>query len=107
MSLPEDRSEWPTFFGSEDITEIRGPRSARGCGDGHPPPHILGYGSVGWGRHLAQQQQQGAGARTYALQPISLSLPNPSAHTVLQFARVGRGRRLYRLLRGCCVCGLL
>jgi hypothetical protein len=45
--------------------------------DGHgylpPPPHVLGYGSVGRGRYLAQQQQQGVGARTYALQPISLS----------------------------------
>ena len=40
---------------------------------------MLGYGSVGWGRYPAQQQQQGMGARTYALQPISSSVPNPSA----------------------------
>ena len=51
-----------------------------GPGDGHlaPPPHVLGYGSVGRGLYSAQQQQQ-QGARTYALQPISSSVPNPSA----------------------------
>ena len=42
------------------------------------PPHVLGYGSAGRGRYSAQQQQSG-GARTYALQPISSSVPNPSA----------------------------
>ena len=48
-----------------------------GDGDVHPhPPHVLGYGSVRRGRYSAQQQ--GEGARTYALQPISLSVPNPS-----------------------------
>jgi hypothetical protein len=31
------------------------------------------------GRYSAQQQSAGAGARTYALQPISSSVPNPSA----------------------------
>ena len=48
-----------------------------GDGDVHPhPPHVLGYGSVRRERYSAQQQ--GTGARTYALQPISLSVPNPS-----------------------------
>ena len=48
-----------------------------GDGDVHPhPPHVLGYGSVRRGRYSAQQQ--GEGARTYALQPILLSVPNPS-----------------------------
>ena len=40
--------------------------------------HVLGYGPAGRGRYSAQQQQSG-GARTYALQPISSSVPNPSA----------------------------
>jgi hypothetical protein len=38
---------------------------------------VLGYGSVGRGRYSAQQQ--GVGARTYALQPISSTVPDPSA----------------------------
>jgi hypothetical protein len=31
-------------------------------GDGHAPPHVLGYGLVGRWRHSAQQQQQNGGA---------------------------------------------
>jgi hypothetical protein len=45
-------------------------------GHGHlppPPPHVLGYGSVGRGRYPVQQQQQGVSARTYVPQPISSS----------------------------------
>ena len=44
-----------------------------GAGGHLPPPHVLAYGSVGRGRYLAQEQQQGVGARTYALRPISSS----------------------------------
>ena len=39
---------------------------------------MLGYGLVRTGRYSTQQQQQ-QGARTYALHPISSSVPNPSA----------------------------
>jgi len=83
-SLPEDRSEWPTFLSGGKLPKAGEPEPEEGAdenGDGHlaPPPHVLGYGSVGRGRYSAQQQQQGAGARTYALQPISSSVPNPSA----------------------------
>ena len=53
-----------------------GVEGAGADGHGHgdlPPPHVLAYGSVGWGLYLAQEQQQGVGARTYALRPISSS----------------------------------
>ena len=46
--------------------------------EGHlAAPHVLRYGSVGRGRYSAQQQ--GVGARIYALQRNSSSVPNPSA----------------------------
>ena len=82
-SLPEDRSEWPTFLSGGKLPKAGEPEAEEGAeegADGHlaPPPHVLGYGSVGRGRYSAQQQQQ-QGARTYALQPISSSVPNPSA----------------------------
>jgi len=67
------------------------------------PPHVLGYGSAERGRYSAQQQQSG-GARTYALQPISSSVPNPSAsgpRMIMRSDRVGRERRLCRFLLGC------
>ena len=80
-SLPEDRSEWPTFLSGGKLPKAGEPDPEEGADegvDGHlAPPHVLGYGSVGRGRYSAQQQQQ-QGARTYALQPISSSVPNPS-----------------------------
>ena len=49
-------------FEWEEVAEGRGIRIRR-----RVRVRMLGYGSVGWGRYLAQQQQ-GVGARTYALQ---------------------------------------
>ena len=83
-SLPEDRSEWPSGGKSTKAGEPD-PEEAAGEDDGH----------------LASPQQ---GARTYALQSISPSVPNPSAsgprmHDYAICA--GRaGRRLCRSLRG-------
>ena len=69
-SLPEDRSEWPTFLSGGKLPKAGEPDPGEGADegvDGHlAPPHVLGYGSVGRGRYSAQQQQQ-QGARTYAL----------------------------------------
>ena len=40
---------------------------------------VPGYGLVGRGRYSAQQYQGPGAARTYALQPISSSVSNPSS----------------------------
>jgi hypothetical protein len=57
------------------------PAPEKGAGEGSEghlaAPHVLGYASLGWGRYSAQQQ--GVDARTYALRPISSSVPNSSA----------------------------
>ena len=66
-----------------------------------PPPPVLGYGSVGRGWYSAQQQHQGTNARMYGLQPISSSLPNPSASGLRMHNYVIRaGGRLFRLFLG-------
>jgi hypothetical protein len=79
-SLPEDRSESPTFFSGGRSPKAGYPEEeVEGVGDGHPSPHVLGYGLVGRWRYSAQQQQQNGGARTYALQFISSPVLNPSA----------------------------
>ena len=83
-SLPEDHSEWLTFFCRERLPTIEDPdpegRGGEGRGFGHLAAlHVLGYRLVRWGRYSAQQQQgvgAGVGARTYALQLILLSVPH-------------------------------
>ena len=82
------------------------------CGDGHlaPLPPVLRYGSVGRGQYSAQQRQ-GTSARMYRLQSISPSMPNLSASGLKMhdyaIRGVGQVGRLFRLLLGCRVRGLL
>jgi len=72
-SLPEDRSEWPTFLSGGRLPKVGDPDDE----DVHSAPGpgalpVSGYGLAHY---------PGAGARTtktYALQPISSSVPNPS-----------------------------
>ena len=81
-SLPEDLSG-RLFSSGGRLLKAGEPDPEEGVEGGDadlaPPPHVSGYGSVGRWRYSAQQQQQGTSARMYALQPISSSVPNPSA----------------------------
>ena len=78
--------------------------------DGHlaPPPHVVGYGSVGGGGIRCSSSGVGGRMRSSLFGRLRLThLHVDRGCTIMRFVRVSRGHRLCRSLCGYWVCGLL
>jgi len=109
-SLPEDRSEWPTFLTGRQLPKVGDLDPEEGAGEGEgdgrlaPQPHVLGYGSVGRGGiRRSNSRVRGRMHSSLFRRLCLIHLRLDRGCMIMRFVRLVRGRRLCRLPLGCWV----